>query len=261
MRPHHQRAIRKLAEHFSREEGYLAVIVGGSVAKGVETEHADIDVVLVVTDELYEKHREENRLIYFSTDFCDYPGGYVDGKIVNLGYLEAAAERGNEVTRAAFKGAFAAYSAIPDLDDLLSRIPVYQTHEKPEKVRSFSAQFECAYWYLGEATKKGDRYLLNHAVSSLILFGGRLILAHNEILYPYHKLFMTELQDAPEKPQNLMQLIRALLEEPTARNAEALHNAIKGFRQWNEPSEPWPVRFLKDTELAWMENKACIGDI
>lgn len=260
MKPHHETAIQKLADHFSKEEGYLAVIVGGSIAKGVESEYADIDVLLVVTDELYEKRKDGNGLLYFSTDFCDYPSGYVDGKIVNLQYLKAAAERGNEVTRAAFNGAFVAYSAIPDLDDLLSRIPVYQTGERQEKIRSFRAQFECAYWYLGEAIKRDDRYLLNHAVSNLILYGGRLILAHNEILYPYHKLFMGELERAPEKPDNLMELINVLLEEPTAENAKAFHDAIMGFRRWDEPPELWAVRFLKDTELAWVEDRAYIGD-
>jgi predicted nucleotidyltransferase len=261
MKPHHESAIRKLADHFSNEEGYLAVIVGGSVAKGVETEFADIDIMLVVTDELYEKRREENALFYFSTEFCDYPGGYVDGKIVNLPYLQAAAERGNEVTRAAFEGAFAAYSTIPDLDDLLSRIPVYQADEQREKIRCFYAQFECAYWYFGEGIRRDDKYLRNHALSSLILYGGRLILAHNEILYPYHKLFLTALNGASKKPENLMGLIDELLEEPSADNAKAFHDAVAGFRQWNEPPELWSVRFMKDTELAWMENKAYIGDI
>lgn len=261
MRPHHQKAIQKLADHFSKEEGYLAVIVGGSVAKGVETEYADIDVMLVVSDELYERRREENALFYFSMEFCDYPGGYVDGKIVNLQYLQAAAERGNEVTRAAFEGAFAAYSEIPGLDDLLSKAPVYQTEEQHEKIRAFYAQFECAYWYFGEALRRDDKYLRSHAVSSLILYGGRLILAHNKILYPYHKLFMTALKGAPSKPQNLMDLIEALLDKPSAESARAFHDAVAGFRQWNEPPEFWSVRFMKDTELAWLDNRAYVGDI
>jgi hypothetical protein len=261
LRPHHERAIQKLAEHFSKEEGYLAAIVGGSVAKGVETEHADIDVILVATDEVYERRNQENSLTYFSASFCDYPGGYVDGKIVNLEYLRAAAERGNEATRAAFEGAFVAYSAIPEVNDLVSRIPVYQKDEQAEKIRSFYAQFECAYWYLGEAEKRNDRYLLTHAVSDLVLYGGRLILAHNEVLYPYHKLFMTELEKAPEKPEKLTELIQVLLEEPGGENAKAFYEAIRGFRQWNDPPEPWNQRFIKDTELAWLENRPYVGDV
>ena len=84
MRAHHKQAIQKLAEHFSEQEGYLAVIIGGSVATGVASEYADIDAMLVVNEPLHQELQRENRLTYFSTTFCDYPGGYVDGKIVTL---------------------------------------------------------------------------------------------------------------------------------------------------------------------------------
>jgi len=261
MRPHHERTIQRLAEHFSKQEDCLAVIVGGSVAKGLEREDSDVDIMLVVTDELYEEKWARNELFYITAEFCDYPGGYIDGKIVNLGYVQAAAERGNEITRAAFKGAFVVHSKIEGMEEIVRKIPEYQPQEKRDKIQSFYAQFECAYWYLGEAFRRNDRYLLNHAVSQLILYGGRLILAHNEILYPYHKLFMTELTRAPEKPENLMELIEALLEEPNAENAKAFYDAIKGFKFWNEAWEAWQTRYLKDTELAWLENRAFIGDI
>jgi len=261
MRPHHERTIRRLADYFSKQEEYLAVIVGGSIAKGLEKEDSDVDIVLVVTDELYEEKWERNELFYITAEFCDYPDGYVDGKIVNLRYMEAAAERGNEITRAAFKGAFVVHSKIEGMEEIVRRIPEYQVQEKRAKIQSFYAQFECAYWYLGEAIRRNDRYLLNYAVSQLILYGGRLILAHNEILYPYHKLFMTELKRVPEKPDNLMELIEVLLEEPNAENAKAFYDAIKGFRFWNEAWEGWQTRYLKDTELAWLDNRAFIGDI
>jgi hypothetical protein len=58
-----------------------------------------------------------------------------------------------------------------------------------------------------------------------------------------------------------MELIEALLEEPKAENAKAFYDAIKGFKFWNEAWEAWQVRYLKDTELAWLDNKAFVGDI
>ncbi|HSP54967.1 MAG TPA: hypothetical protein VLS25_05210, partial [Dehalococcoidia bacterium] len=255
---HHERAVQKLAEHFSKEEGYLAVIIGGSVAKGVESEYADIDAMLVVEDALYEELKRENRLTYFSV--CDYPGGYVDGKVIGLDYVRAAAERGNEPTRAAFTGAFAAYSRSPEVDGLVPLIPVYPKGEKAAKLRSFYAQFEAAYWYLGEALTRGDRYLLLHATSDLVLYGGRLILAHNEILYPYHKLFLMELGKAQDKPADLMSLVAALTDEPGQETAQRFHDAIRDFRQWADPPEPWNLRFIHDTELAWLDGRPYIGD-
>jgi predicted nucleotidyltransferase len=260
VRPHHAEAIRRLGEHFSQQEGYLAVLVGGSIAKGVESEFSDIDALIIVTDELYQRLGGLDSLGYFSTQFCDYPGGYVDGKVHDKAYLRAAAERGNEPTRAAFEDAIVAFCADPEVGELTKLIPVYQEQEQAEKIRSFWAQFEAAYWYLGEALRRGDRYLLMHSVSDLVLYGGRLILAHNKILFPYHKLFMNALDRAPEKPERLLELIGALIDDPREETARALHDAIGGFRHWNEPPEPWNVRFMRDTELAWLDRAPYIGD-
>lgn len=260
MRTHHEAAIRKLARHFSEQAGYLAVIVGGSVAKGVESDYADIDAILVVTDELYQARKRDNALSYFSTEFCDYPMGYVDGKIVDRGYLRAAAGRGNEPTRAAFQDAIIPYCADPEIEQLVRLIPVYQKHEQADKIRSFYAQFEAAYWYLGEALKRGDRYLLLHSASDMVMYGGRLILAHNEILYPYRKLFMGELAHAPDKPDGMMDLIGALMGDPRAETARSFHEAIRAFRQWNDQPEPWNMRFIEDTELSWLHSRPYIGD-
>jgi hypothetical protein len=261
MRPHHERAIQRLVDHFSQDPTCLAVIVGGSIAKGLERDDSDVDVMLVVTDDLFKEKWERNELGYITADFCDYPGGYVDGKIVDLRYIQAAAERGNEPTRAAFKGAFVAHSKIEGLEEIVRKIPEYPAQETREKIQSFYAQFECAYWYLGEAIKRSDRYLLSRAASDVVLYGGRLLLAHNGVLYPYHKFLMTELERAPEKPDNLTELANALLAEPNAENAKAFYDAIKGFRFWNEAWEAWQVRYMKDTELAWLEHRAFVGDI
>src|SRR3972149_8125423 len=106
MRAHHERAVPKLVDRCSKDETCLAVILGGSIAKGLEREDSDVDVMLVVTDDLYRERWERNELFYATAEFCDYPGGYIDGEIVNLDYVRAAAERGNEGTRAAFKGGF-----------------------------------------------------------------------------------------------------------------------------------------------------------
>ncbi len=260
MRPHHEDAIRRLGEYFAKQEDCLAVIVGGSIAKRMEKDDSDIDAILVLTDAACKAKWERNELFYWSVEFCDYPGGYIDGKIVDLAYLRAAAERGNEVTRAAFKDALIVHCKLSEVRELVARIAAYQPQEQREKIQSFYAQFECAYWYVGEAARRDDKYLLYRAVSELILFGGRLILAHNQVLYPYHKLFMDELRAAPDKPEDIMALIDALLGEPGAETAKAFYDAIKRFRWWNEAAEMWQVRYMRDTELAWMEPKAYVGD-
>jgi len=260
MRPHHERAIQKQVERFEQDETCLAIIVGGSIAKGMEREDSDVDVMLVVTDDVYREKWEKNQLCYFSVEFCDYAGGYIDGKFINIDYLKEAAERGNEVTRSSFNGTFVAFSRVPEVEELIRRIPAYQSQERRQKIQSFYAQIEIAYWFTTEARKRNDNYMLHRAVADLVFFGSRLILAHNEVLFPYHKFLMAELAKAPEKPEGLMGLIDALLEEHSDENAKAFYEAVKNFRFWNEAMEFPAVRFMKDVELAWLTRTPYIGD-
>ena len=260
MKAHHKRAIEKLTESLKEDDRYLAVIITGSVAKGEERDDSDIDFILVVSDEEYEKRKRRNRIVFFDTQYCDYQGGYVDGKIVNLQFLKTVAERGTEPARDAFRDAWITFSKIPDLEEILNRIPVYQKNEKSEKIQKFLAQFEIAKWYIGEAVRRNDNYLLTRTTTDLILFGGRLILASNEILYPFHKLFMNTLKKALEKPDNLLELIDTLLNEPSTENVQAYYDAIKNFRNWKIRGLP-SIQFMLDTELAWIEGKSYVGDI
>jgi len=186
--------------------------------------------------------------------------GYIDGKVVDLQFLKTVAERGSEPARDAFNGAWIAYSKIPELEDLFKKIPVFQKEEKLVKIQKFYAQFETANWIIKEAERRNDDYLLTRGITDLILFGGRLILEHNEILYPFHKLLMQTLEKAPEKPENLTLLINTLLKNRNSKNAQVLYNTIKDFRKW-EAREFWAIRFMLDTELAWIERKPYVGDL
>jgi hypothetical protein len=68
------------------------------------------------------------------------------------------------------------------------------------------------------------------------------------------------LQDAPEKPENLLPLIDQLLHEPNKATAERFCEAILNFTSWDTPSEGWPARFMEDTEWAWRRGRAAIAD-
>src|SRR5215472_17302430 len=130
IRGHHQRTIDRLTALFQQDERFPALIIGGSVAKGIATDTSDVDFLLVATDEEFARRQQTQDLGYFDTSLCDYPGGYVDGKIINRQFIVDVAERGSEPARWAFAGAIIAYSDIPDLADLIARAPVYQESER-----------------------------------------------------------------------------------------------------------------------------------
>jgi hypothetical protein len=258
--PHHEHAIERLIERFQADPCFLALLIGGSLVKGYGSEDSDVDFVLIATDEEYARRLPERALTYYTTDLCDYPGGYVDGKIVNVAFLEEVADRGSEPARSAFENVIVSYSRVPQLDDLLRRITAYPEATHTAKIQSFHAQLLAQQWFVGEAEKRANKYLLMHAVSELVLFGGRMLLAHNRMLYPYHKWFLRRLQDAPQKPDGVMELINGLLQEPSKANADRFCEVILGFTAGPAPPEGWPARFMEDSEWAWGRGSAAVGD-
>jgi hypothetical protein len=258
--PHHQLTVERLIDRFQADPNFLALLIGGSLVKGYGNESSDVDFMLIATDEEYARRSADRTLTYYSTDLCDYPGGYVDGKIVNVAFLAEVADRGSEPARSAFENVIVAYARVPQLDDLLGRITAYPEGHHTEKIQSFYAQLLAMQWYVGEAEKRNNKYLMMHVVSELVLFGGRMLLAHNRMLYPYHKWFLRRLQDAPEKPDQIMALIDQLLNEPSKANADRFCETILNFTAWPTPPEGWPARFMEDTEWAWRRDSAAIGD-
>jgi hypothetical protein len=259
---HHRQVIQRLTEYFRDDPRFLALIIGGSVAKGLERQYSDIDFVVIAADEEYERRAAIHDLHIYSQEFSDYPGGYVDGKVFNCQFLADIARRGTEPARWAFKDAFIAYSHMPNLDDILKRIPVYQEHERKPKIRAFYSQTYLHYLMSLEAVNdiSDNTYLKTQRVMELLLFGARLILAHNRVLYPYHKWLRVELERAPEKPDNFLTLFEVLLASPSAETIQAYWDAVEHFQDWGIDKHQAVTQFMADAEWDWRDGKAALRD-
>ena len=260
IRDHHQRAIDRLADAYRDDPRFRALIIGGSVAKGYARADSYVDFLIVATDEAFEQCRAARDLFINRRDLSDYDGGFVDGKIVNLAFLQDLADRGNEPSRAAFEGAFVAYSHISDLDSLLQRIPVYPEAGHDERIKAFYSMAFIQHWFIHEAERHGNRYTLARAASQLALFTGRLILAHNRRLFPYHKWLTRVLDAAPDKPDDLMKLFNNLLDEPCGEHAAALFERVRAFRDWGVSDLEAYTWFMTDVEWSWMSGRTPIED-
>ena len=146
-------------------------------------------------------------------------------------------------------------------DDALAAIFRYPAVGKAERIARFHAQFEAWHWYAHEARKLGDRYLLGLAVSRTVLFGGRMILAHNERLFPYHKWFLRVLEAVPDRPADLMPRIAALHDDPSEGALLSFWATIKNFRAWEGGDRPWSAQFMIDSELGWLDGRTPVDDL
>jgi len=261
MESHHSQTIQNVTNYFQRDPEVLALLLSGSIAHGFQTSTSDVDIMIFISKKNHQKRFQTGQLTFFNTDVSTYAGGYVDGKYISLDFVKQVMEKGSDPARFAFEGAQVLFSRIEGFEEEVCRIAAYPVTEKAERIKRFHAQLEAWHWYCGEALKHGNQYLLGTAISKLILFGGRLILTHNEMLYPYHKWFLKVLERAKDKPSDLMASIQSLTESPTMENVEAFYQMVRTFQPWDENPYGWGAQFMLDSELNWMDGKTPVDDL
>lgn len=253
------KTIERAVAHFRADPEVRALLLVGSIAHGFAQASSDVDLAIVVSDAEHARRAAAGELVFTSFELATYPGGYVDGKYVSPSFLDAVEARGSEPARFAFAHARVLFGSEADLQARLERIARYPVAEKAERMRRFNAQMQAWLWYTTQAARDGNAYLMSAAVHKLLLFGGRLILAHNELLYPFHKWFLAVLERAEEKPEGLIEGMQALVRSPSAEGARAFYELVQGFRPW-EPVR-WPEHFMQDTELPWLHGHAPVEDV
>jgi len=260
VRDHHRRAAEKALDRLLEQVPELvAVLVGGSIAKGIEREDSDVDLIVVIPDDAYARRLAENCVSFFWNDLCDYTGGYVEGKLVGRSFIREAAERGSEPTRHAFKGVFPVHCTDDEILKWLSRIPQYPQEQQQNRIDSFLAQFQLNRWFFwGEGVRRGDRYLQVRAATDMVLFGCRLVLACNQMLFPCHKRLIEETLAAPRKPENLQLLIDRFLTELTDEAKKNFCDAIQQFAGTNKTD--MLSRFQQDVEMSWYNRVHAVSE-
>lgn len=260
-KPHHQRAIDRLTKEYKNDARFSALIIGGSVAKQCARDDSDVDFMIIATDDEYKKREQNGDLFINRTDLCDYPGGYVDGKIIDMNYLKEVAIKGNEPSRAAFDGAFIAYSRLEKLENLLDNIHVYPNEGHEDRIKSFYCMAFIQNWLMGEASRHENLYTQTRAASQLAFFAGRLILAHNRVLFPYHKWLMHYLEKCPEKPAGFQDNIESVLKEPNSENANRLFESLKDFYDWGISDLEAYTWFMTEVEWGWRNGNTHLEDL
>ena len=261
MYSHHEAAIGRVIARFRDEPGVLAILLAGSLAHGTATGNSDVDIMIVVSDDELAERRAANTTAFADVELANYANGYIDAKYVSPGYIADVALRGSEPSRFAFKGVQVLFSRIDGLEGRLGAASRYPVEVRDDRIARFAAQLEAWTWMSGEASKKDDPYLLATSVSRVALFGGRMLLAHNHMLYPFHKWFLRSLEAAPDKPEGIVELIRSATAAPSAEAATLIRDAVLGYRQWQRGETDWPNHFMHDTEQSWMRDAAAVEDL
>ncbi|MFG0306330.1 MAG: hypothetical protein ACF8Q5_08970 [Phycisphaerales bacterium JB040] len=252
--PHQQSALDRFVEAESGTGRPLAILLAGSIAKGWHNQNSDVDVLYLESDEANRARRASGPVCVWDERFLEGGCG-VDVKYTPISYLDEAEARGNEPTRAAFLGVSVAYADTPvrkaDLEARIARITAYPEDGVHARIVSYLGQVEAMTWYIGEAAKRDDPYLASWVASRAVLFGARAILAHNRVLFPFHKWLLKALETCPVRPGAIVTLAHTATREPTKPNVTAFCEAILEMDVWPSGRPGWGDLFHHDTELAW----------
>jgi predicted nucleotidyltransferase len=254
-----ERALAAYIDTVREHPATLAVIVVGSVARGDERADSDVDVYLVVDDASFAAASAENRLAWIERRDADYPGSYIDIKLASPGYLAAAAEHGDDPTRASFAGARIAYARrdysrvdAPNLDDLIGRITSLPDGEWEERVRSHLAQVRLhGGYFLRQAAERGDEFLLRHAALHLALAAARAAFAADRTLLQGPKYVSRTLRVVPT-PEEFLEAWDDAVARPGLDTGERLMRLVEEWLGDRLDADRTLSTFIRDNELAWL---------
>jgi predicted nucleotidyltransferase len=247
-----RRALTAYVDSVRDDPDVIAVVLVGSVARGRERADSDVDVYLVVSEERFARETGAGRFAWVERRGADYPGSYIDIKLASPAYLDAAAVRGDDPTRASFQGAEVVFARQDDIEPLVRRIPQLADDAWDERVRSYVAQARLyGGYFLPQGVEHGDPFLVRHAAVHLALAAARAALAKGHVLMQGPKYVSRLLRSVPTPDGFVDAWDRAVMEPGTA-TAEPLLNLLDEWLADGMDGDQALSIFIRDNELVWL---------
>ncbi len=261
MYEHHKQSIENLLIYFKDDNDVIAIVLGGSIAKCCERPDSDIDTIIVVTENKYIELEKSNKLVECIFGYCTYENGYFDVKYCTENYLKTLAKQGSEPSRNAFASSKCLFAKNTEIDDLIKQIPVFQKQEKEDKLLSFYSAFNLSYGYFWSVSKD-NIYLKLKAATDIVLFGLRLLLEENEVLFPCHKSLFQTISNLEDKPKDIIEKATLFLSTLTDNTKNDFVNSIVEFIDYYPPTDFSKVltRYVDDNELWWYKDRPVIAE-
>lgn len=219
MYKHHEQSIKNMIDYF-KKQGAIALILGGSVAKGTERADSDLDGMVILTEKDYELKEKNNTTTETIDGLCTYDGGYFDIKYMTKNYLKELAKKGSEPARNAFYKARILFTNDAEITEILPRIPVFQKNEKDEKLLSFYSDFWLNYYYFMKCCSL-EGYMKMHTIAEIIYDLYRMILQENEILFDCNRRLEEQVKSISKDTAELVELAGKLEKSQDMQDADA----------------------------------------
>ena len=252
MLKHHEDSLQIMKERYQGDSDVIALILGGSVAKGEARSDSDLDGMVIITDQAFEKRKLAGQLTDYIPGLCTYPGGYFDIKYFSKGYLEAAAERGSDPTRNSFVKSKVVFSSDSEIEKIIERIQIYPKDKKHERIRLFrSILYYANGYYYNVAARNNDAYMLNKCYVDIVYAGLRMLYVHNDMFFPCHSRLIKYTNHLPNKPDGIVALAKAVNEKRDIASKDTFVAAVLNFTNWDADTKYYDSFYVEKIEQTW----------
>ena len=261
MYKHHEESLAIMRRYFEEKPEVIALIFGGSVAKGNERPDSDLDAMVVISDEAYRERVRTRTAVETIGGLCTYEGGYFDVKYMTKDFLRAAADHASEPTRNAFVKSRVIFSHDPEIEGLVARIPVFQEKERDEKMLSFYADFSLNYHYFLQGCKP-EGYMRLHAVGEVIYSLYRMILQERGVLFPCNRRLEETVARLSPETETLTRLGRTFAETQSMEDGDRFVACFQQLSSWQPPEDYAEVltAYARDFEQWWMTPRPNVNE-
>ena len=261
MYQHHKESLENLKNYFLEKEDVIALIFGGSVAKGCERPDSDLDAMVVITNEAYALRIQNNTTAETINGYCTYEDGYFDVKYMTKAFLEDAACKGSEPARNAFVKAQVLFTKDADIPRIVSEIPVFQKQEKEEKMLSFYSDFWLNYYYFLKSCPI-DGYMKLHAVNEVIYSIYRITLQEHEILFPSNRRLEEFVENISDQTAALVRLGRRSAKSQEMEDIDQFVEYFYKITSYQKPTNVGNIlsQYTKDFEQWWRNPRPNINE-
>lgn len=213
-------------DEVQKNKKVISVILCGSLAKGNPRKASDVDIIVIINSDDFDATRSQKN--YFWRPSIATPCE-VDGKVFDINFLSYAIEKGNEPIQNTLKYSKLVYCIDNRVKQILDQFKTIEVKNKKENIKRFFALMKSSRYSADDDL--ANIYQFKKSALDTVLYASRLVLTHNDRLFPCEKNMEKEVRNCSKKPEKILENMHKLLNDISIDNLEVFYNEVEDYFQ------------------------------
>jgi predicted nucleotidyltransferase len=245
--------IRILKSEGEENNSILGIILCGSLVNGTSTEQSDVDVYIVVNEDEWKK-RKRNKDYFWGTlhDQDHYPTP-VDGKVVNLDFINKISKTGTEAIQSTFENVELIYCNDAKLSEAIQNISKNHLIDRTEKINKYFALMKSNRFRADDDLT--NIFQVKQCIIDTVYFACRIIITKNNLLFPCKKNIEKILRNCINKPDCFIEQMNETLESQSLESLARFYLMMEKYLDDLKLDERSRKGYVIENELFWFFNE------